>query len=178
MISPIFCPARSVRDTVIGPTIDHAAQDNKRLSVIYADLNRCKQVNDQFGHKAGDCYLKLISQRFLAQIRSCDTVARIGGDEFLLIVPLSAGVESTEEIVARLRSCFDSPFHVDEVRLVGSASFGSAIYPDDGLTADDLKRNADYAMYLAKKAESETVQGTEKQAAITASEMQPALQLN
>ena len=150
-------PNRRLCESRLAMAIGDAARDNKRLLVIYVDVNRFKQVNDQFGHKVGDCYLKLISQRFLAQLRPCDTVARIGGDEFLLIVPLRLETESTDEIVSRLRSCFDSPFHVDEARIMGSASFGAAIYPFDGSTADDLKRSADYAMYLEKKVDSVAV---------------------
>lgn len=159
-------PNRRLCETRLALAIDQAAKDGKRIAVIYVDVNRFKQVNDQFGHKVGDSYLKLISQRFLAETRPCDTVARIGGDEFLLIVPVGEEAEGAEEIVARLRSCFDSPFHCDEVRIDGSASFGAAVYPYDGTTADDLKRNADYAMYVAKKTESDNARQAESAAVI------------
>jgi diguanylate cyclase (GGDEF)-like protein len=168
-------PNRRLCENRLNAALEQASQLGSRLAVIYVDVNRFKQVNDKYGHKTGDLYLRLIGQRLLTQIRPTDTLARIGGDEFLIIVPLSANAESHELLAARLRACFDQPFPIDDGQIEGSASFGVAIYPDDGTTAEDLKRNADYAMYLAKRSAGDLTRPEGDLAVITPGELKTAL---
>jgi len=115
-------------------------------------------VNDQHGHRIGDLYLQQISARLLAAKRQNDTLARIGGDEFLLIVPSSPSYENVEIMLSRLENCFAHPFSIEGRLIVGSASLGFARYPDHGRTAEALKLHADHEMYAfkRKKKKSET----------------------
>ncbi len=144
-------PNRRLCDSRFAKALEEAQQRNGRLAVIYIDVNRFKEVNDRFGHKVGDNYLKEISARLLRQIRPTDTLARVGGDEFLLISPFATTFDQTDAIAARLKSTFDEPFVIDGHCIQGSASFGVATYPENGTSAEALKRNADHAMYLAKR---------------------------
>ncbi len=120
------------------------------VAVIYIDINRFKQVNDRFGHKIGDAYLRSIGGRLKEKLRSGDTVARIGGDEFLAIAPNLASQEEAQLLLERLQGCFEQPFSLEGQHLVGSASFGLACYPEQGENPEELKRYADHAMYLQK----------------------------
>ena len=122
-----------------------------RVAVVYIDINRFKQVNDRFGHKIGDAYLRAIGSRLKEKLRPGDTLARIGGDEFLAIAPDLASFEDAQLLLERLQHCFQQPFTLEGRRFEGSASFGLACYPEQGENAEELKRVADQAMYLCKR---------------------------
>ena len=144
-------PNRRLCDDQLRRSLVEAQQHAVHLTVLYIDVNRFKHVNDRYGHKVGDLYLKAISTRLHAQIRTSDMLARIGGDEFLVIAPQAAAGEERSALSERLKACFDDPFYLEGNRIEGSASFGLATYPEHGTTADELKRYADHAMYLAKR---------------------------
>jgi len=129
----------------------HAARETAGIfGLIYIDLNEFKQVNDLHGHLVGDMYLQEVSQRMKRQLRPGDVLARLGGDEFAVLLSEVRNRAEVEEITARLEACFLEPFIGDEYILHGSASFGSALYPEDADSADSLLRSADAAMYVAK----------------------------
>jgi diguanylate cyclase (GGDEF)-like protein len=128
----------------------HTAGDS--FGLIYFDLDGFKQVNDHHGHRVGDEYLQLVAQRVKAQLRSQDKLARLGGDEFAVLVPLVRGRADLEEIVARLQASLREPLEVEGSPLPCSASFGVAMYPQDGSTRDELLDIADAAMYSNKLA--------------------------
>lgn len=130
--------------------IHSARQSASVFGLIYIDLNEFKQVNDVYGHQAGDLYLQELTQRMKAQLRPGDTLARLGGDEFAVLVSQVRNRSEVEEIAVRLECCFDEPFQGDGYRLHGSASIGIALYPDDANSADSLLRAADSAMYAVK----------------------------
>lgn len=130
--------------------IHRARQDATVFALIYLDLDYFKQVNDRHGHQAGDAYLQQVANRIKRQLRPGDLLARLGGDEFAVIVPNVRGRGEVEEIVRRLETCFQSPFLVEGHSLKGSASIGTALYPQDGDTDDELLSAADGAMYEAK----------------------------
>jgi len=119
--------------------------------LIYIDLNDFKQVNDRFGHQAGDVFLQKAADRMKHQLRPADMLARLGGDEFGVLVPVIHNRSGAEEIALRLEHCFDEPFMVADHVVGGSASIGIAIYPTDGTTDDALMSVADAAMYGKKR---------------------------
>jgi len=131
--------------------IRRAREDATVFALIYIDLDGFKQVNDRYGHQAGDAYLQQIANRMKRQLRPGDLLARLGGDEFAAIVSNVRGRAQVEEIARRLESCFQSPISAEGHSLRGSASFGIAIYPADGETEDQLLSAADTSMYVAKK---------------------------
>ena len=122
------------------------------FALIYIDLDGFKLVNDSYGHNVGDLYLREAVSRMKAQLRLGDMLARVGGDEFAVLVSRITHVDGAKEVVRRLQHCFDAPFDVDGRRVTGSASFGISICPHDGLTKDSVLKAADTAMYAAKAA--------------------------
>jgi len=130
--------------------ITRARRNNTRLGVSVLDLDRFKTVNDSLGHSAGDRLLVQVTERLSRAVRRPDTLARMGGDEFTLLLPELA--EGAEAIVAeRILDAFVQPFEIDGHRLRISPSIGIATYPDDGDVFEHLLRCADVAMYRAKE---------------------------
>ncbi len=107
-------------------------------------------MNDIYGHHVGDHYLQNVSSRMKRQLRNGDLLARVGGDEFAVLVRIVGSQADVEEVALRLEHCFDDSFTVDGCVLHGSASVGLALYPEDGVTKDSLLSAADAAMYMAK----------------------------
>ena len=123
-----------------------------RFGLIFIDLDRFKQVNDRCGHQAGDRYLREAALRMQGQLRPGDLLARLGGDEFGALIRAVRNRGDVEEVAHRLEEAFAHPFTVHGAALHGSASFGIAVYPDNGCTRDELMLAADAAMYQAKYA--------------------------
>jgi diguanylate cyclase (GGDEF)-like protein len=130
--------------------IEDARQKASIFGLIYIDLDQFKQINDVHGHKIGDWYLLEVAQRMKCQLRSVDILARIGGDEFAVLVPSVRNRADVEEIAERLERCFEKPFAVDGMTLQGASSVGIALYPENGKTRDSLFHTADTAMYSLK----------------------------
>jgi diguanylate cyclase (GGDEF)-like protein/PAS domain S-box-containing protein len=128
-----------------------AARRKQRLGLALLDLDRFKLINDGLGHAAGDTLLKEISRRFRESVRGEDTIARIGGDEFLLLLRDVASADEAEHVVRRVVESLRTPFDVGGQEVFVSASAGISIYPEHGRDADDLIRRADAAMYAAKQ---------------------------
>jgi diguanylate cyclase (GGDEF)-like protein len=132
--------------------IQAARQSAGIFGLLYIDLNDFKQVNDLYGHHAGDLFLQEVALRMKRQLRPGDTLARLGGDEFAVLVPNIHHRTDAEEIALRLECCFEQPFEGDSFVVIGSASIGVALYPEDGTTKDSLLSMADSAMYTVKQA--------------------------
>jgi len=141
---------RFAMEKTLNAQIQIARQSAGVIGLIYIDLNEFKQVNDAYGHHAGDQYLQELTRRLKAQLRPGDTLARLGGDEFAVLVSRIRFRADLEEIAARLQSCFDEPFAGEGYELRGSASIGIALYPQDANSASGLIRAADAAMYAIK----------------------------
>ncbi|SDU35716.1 putative bifunctional diguanylate cyclase/phosphodiesterase [Halopseudomonas salegens] len=135
--------------------LQHALEKIRRrggyLAVLFIDLDRFKTLNDSHGHSFGDEVLKAVTRRLQVRCRSEDTLARLGGDEFLLILEQLGSAERAEQVANELLELFREALILPDGREVFvGASIGIAVHPGDGLTGDELVRNADAAMYLAK----------------------------
>ena len=131
--------------------LDMAAQQENTLAFVYIDLDRFKPVNDLYGHAAGDAVLMQAAKRILAEIRPTDTLARIGGDEFVMILTSQPQPEKASIVATRIIEALRRPFQVEGHRIEIGASVGVSLYPEDGADADTLMRAADAAMYRAKE---------------------------
>ncbi len=131
--------------------IAHAKRDGSKLAVIAIDMDDLKVLNDSFGHHIGDKALQTLASRFAEQIRSSDTVARFGGDEFAIILSPVSGKDSAEEVVSNLIQSLDEPMKEEGIDFKLGASFGIAIYPDDNEAADSLLELADKNMFKNKR---------------------------
>jgi diguanylate cyclase (GGDEF)-like protein/PAS domain S-box-containing protein len=129
----------------------HLAQRHKSLvATVLIDLDNFKTINDTFGHEAGDVVLKVVARRLQASVRDSDTVARMSGDEFVLILANQPSLRFTLRMVERLRQSFAIPVAFNNREITVGASVGVSLYPHDGTTAADLVRAADLAMYHGK----------------------------
>ncbi len=131
--------------------ITHTQRANNHMAVCYLDLDGFKPVNDQFGHQIGDLLLIEITQRIKDCLRAGDTVARIGGDEFVLLLLGFSAPGECQSVLARILNEVAEPFFISQHSLNVSASLGFTFYPDDQADADTLMRHADQAMYIAKQ---------------------------
>ncbi len=132
--------------------IEEARANAGIFGLVYVDLDGFKQVNDIYGHHMGDLCLKEVSRRMKQQLRSHDLLARLGGDEFAVLLPKVPSRVGVEEIVQRLEHTLSEPLILEGRILQCSASFGIALYPEDGATGDSLLSAADSAMYIVKNA--------------------------
>jgi diguanylate cyclase (GGDEF)-like protein len=152
-------------EKLLNAMIERARRDAGIFGLIYVDLNEFKQVNDMYGHQAGDQYLQEVALRFKRQLRPGDTLARLGGDEFAVLVPDVRNRAEVEEIAVRLESCFADAFLEGRHELHGSASVGIALYPEDAATRDGLLSAADAAMYAAKQSRKRDIVSADSKAA-------------
>ena len=142
-------PNRILLADRIGQAMSKVTEQGGCFSLMFIDLDGFKPVNDAFGHHLGDRLLREVALRLREQLRSQDTLARIGGDEFVLLVRLLEP-DDAPQVAARQVSLLSKAFRVDEHDLLISASVGIALYPGNGLSAEELLMNADAAMYHAK----------------------------
>ncbi len=131
--------------------LNKSTEDKEMLGVIFMDLDGFKKVNDNLGHIAGDRLLQGVAKRLKEYMRNKDVIARIGGDEFTILISKIKNRESIVEIAQRVLDIFKYPYNIDGCNLYISASIGIAIYPQDGVNSDILLKNADIAMYSAKE---------------------------
>jgi diguanylate cyclase (GGDEF)-like protein len=132
--------------------IAHARRTQSLAALLYLDLDNFKTVNDSLGHTAGDELLRDVAARVGQSVRSTDTICRLGGDEFLLIVGDMADSDAVAATAAKLLELLADPFYVQGVEMTTSCSLGIALFPDDGGDFDTLLKRADMAMYRAKDA--------------------------
>ena len=128
-----------------------AERMQQRFALFYLDLDDFKHVNDSHGHHVGDLLLAEAAERLKVRVRSSDTPARVGGDEFTLLLANVRSDKDVEKIARDLVHSLKEPYHPEGIRCVIGASIGISLYPDDGTTPDELMRHADAAMYSAKQ---------------------------
>ncbi|MNC54844.1 putative diguanylate cyclase YegE [compost metagenome] len=127
-------------------------REQRKLSLLFIDLDRFKAVNDQHGHGAGDWLLKQVASRMGAVLRESDTASRIGGDEFVILLPDARKMEDAVFVAEKIRKVLDMPFVMDDgVELDISSSIGVVMYPDQADNERDLLHFGDEAMYRAKQ---------------------------
>ena len=134
----------------IKQTLLQSARNQEQTALMFIDLDKFKPINDTFGHKAGDAVLKYVADRLRNSVRASDTVARIGGDEFVIIVPNLASCDAFNIVAERILSSLQEPMLIEGQSLTIGASIGIAIYPDDAEDEERLKQAADAAMYQIK----------------------------
>ncbi|RTZ40626.1 sensor domain-containing diguanylate cyclase [Candidimonas sp. SYP-B2681] len=127
-----------------------AKRDQGRLSVLYIDLDKFKQVNDRLGHGVGDLLLQEVAKRLKQCVRDSDTVARVGGDEFVVLLQSIAMPQHATMVAEKIRRIVSAPLLLDGHKLNIVPSVGIALYPEDGNTDDQLLQHADRAMYVKK----------------------------
>jgi diguanylate cyclase (GGDEF)-like protein/PAS domain S-box-containing protein len=135
----------------IAQAISLAHRQRKSIAVLFLDLDRFKYINDSLGHAIGDKVLQSVSRRLLASVRGSDTVSRQGGDEFVILLSEIAYPEAAAVSAQKILTLINQPQTIDGYDLHINASIGISIYPEDGIDAETLIKNADMAMYNAKE---------------------------
>ena len=143
-------PNRRLFNVLVQHGIDVALRNKDHLAVIFLDLDQFKQVNDTLGHNVGDTLLQMVAQRLRKIIRQSDTLARIGGDEFNMLIEGFQNRTAMEPILQKIIESFNLPFICADNEIRITASMGIALFPDDGESILKLTKNADLAMYRAK----------------------------
>jgi diguanylate cyclase (GGDEF)-like protein/PAS domain S-box-containing protein len=144
-------PNRLLFNDRLTQAIERARRNKQRLAVMILDLDRFKLINDSLGLASGDQVLRAVGERLVGLLRRSDTVARLGGDDFLLLLPGVDGAESAAKVAQKLLDAFARPLAIDDQELHVGASLGITLYPHDGEDAETLIRNADTALYRAKE---------------------------
>ena len=126
-------------------------RNQQKVGIAMLDLDNFKKVNDTLGHDVGDLLLQAAAKRLSAALRKGDTVARFGGDEYVLIIPDLKTIEDAIPVAQKIVDSFRKPFLIDKHQLFVTTSIGIAVYPNDGTDGDILLKNADKAMYQAKQ---------------------------
>jgi 5-methylcytosine-specific restriction protein A len=145
-------PNRNLFSDRLGIALAQARRNQRTVGVAMLDLDKFKDVNDTLGHDVGDLLLKAATERLNAALRKGDTIARFGGDEFVLILPDLKTIENAIQVVQKIVDSFYKPFLINTHQLIVTTSIGVAVYPDDGTDEAMLLKNADIAMYQAKQA--------------------------
>ena len=127
-----------------------AKKTNKKIAILFLDLDKFKQINDSLGHEAGDLLLVEASKIFSTNIRSTDSVFRLGGDEFLILLEDITDVSQVDKVIRKIFDAIKTPIEYKDKKMQISVSIGVAIFPEDGTSPDELVKASDVAMYVAK----------------------------
>ena len=144
-------PNRRLFNERINLEIARAQRNKQKIGIMLFDLDHLKKVNDSYGHNVGDLLLQAVAQRLLGLLRKSDTVARMGGDEFLLILPEMHQPQDAIQTGERILNALSTPFLLEGYEVSITTSIGISFFPDDGDDVNTLVKNADIAMYKAKE---------------------------
>ncbi|QDZ29740.1 EAL domain-containing protein [Noviherbaspirillum sp. UKPF54] len=151
-------PNRNLLHDRLQQAMANARRNDQIAAVVFIDLDQFKFINDSLGHQVGDELLKVIGARLRASMRACDTVARQGGDEFVLVLDNHRSCEAITDTVRRVIALVAEPWSAKGLELQVTCSVGVSVFPDDGSDAETLLRHADSAMYKAKELGRNTFQ--------------------
>ncbi|WP_165602591.1 EAL domain-containing protein [Candidatus Terasakiella magnetica] len=143
-------PNRRLFSDRLNMAVERAKRHDDRLAIMFVDLDHFKKINDTLGHSIGDALLEEAAERLKHCTRGEDTVARMGGDEFILLFPEIEAVEEVTKVAQRVIEAFSQPFHLMGHKLFVTASLGISVFPDDGGDVETIIKNADAAMYRSK----------------------------
>ena len=144
-------PNRRLLEDRLTQALALSYRNRKSTAVMFVDLDRFKTINDSLGHAVGDQLLKEVAARLVNQLRIGDTICRIGGDEFVVVLPEVKRSSDVAHVAQKVIEQLSQPVVIEERELLVTCSIGIAVYPDDGRDAESLIRNADAAMYHAKE---------------------------
>lgn len=145
-------PNRSLLMERLRRAIPHAQRNRKKVAVLFLDLDRFKRINDTLGHQAGDQLLCIVAQRLTACVRAEDTVARLSGDEFVVVLEEIQDADTLPAIARKIVTSLAQPLMLEGHEVAVTTSIGISLFPEDGKLPGDLIKHADSAMYLAKEA--------------------------
>jgi len=145
-------PTRGLLKDRMEQALERSVREDKKTAVLTIDIDHFKQINDTYGHAAGDACLKAVAERLSSKIRSVDTMARTGGEEFVAVIGGLGNASHAELIAKALLGLFDEPVKLPECEIPVTVSIGIAIFPDDAYDCETLKKRSDEAMYAAKRA--------------------------
>lgn len=143
-------PNRRLFNDRLASMLSRAAENQQRFSLLYLDIDHFKLVNDTFGHSTGDQLLIEVTERLQKHADERDTISRLGGDEFILLLP-QTDTSKAAEFAQRILDCFNTPFQFNGEELFITPSIGISLYPSDGQDAETLIKNADLALYRVKE---------------------------
>jgi diguanylate cyclase (GGDEF)-like protein len=143
-------PNRTLLLDRLDRALAQAERDDRHVALFFLDLDKFKDINDCFGHAFGDLLLKAVGQRLNSVIRKNDTMARFGGDEFIILLPAVTQVGEIKLVAEKVVAAMSQPFFLEGERVKISTSVGIAMSPLDGKDAGTLLKRADTAMYIAK----------------------------
>ncbi|WP_297447090.1 EAL domain-containing protein [Acidiferrobacter sp.] len=149
-------PNRLLLSDRLDQALVQARRAGDRVALLFLDLDGFKTINDSLGHATGDLVLKAVAQRLTTSLRATDTVARQGGDEFVVVLTGLATLEAVDQVTQKLLTNLIAPYSVQDRILYVGASMGITVFPDDGVDRDTLLKNCDIAMYRAKEAGGNT----------------------
>jgi diguanylate cyclase (GGDEF)-like protein len=152
-------PNRALFRDRMGMALERAKRQGLRVGLLLLDLDRFKPINDELGHEAGDRVLCALVDRASGAVRKSDTVARLGGDEFAVLVPDMESPDEAMLVAEKILQAVCRPLTVEKREVAVSTSLGVAVYPDDGLSLEELLRKADAAMYEAKRKSGRRARG-------------------
>lgn len=150
-------PNRALLSDRLQQALATAKREHKHVAIMFTDFDNFKPINDSLGHAIGDKLLQKSAERMQGCLRESDTIARIGGDEFVILLPNTESENDARIVAEKIRQSIDIPFEIEDNTLKTTVSIGIAIYPEHGENEIQLSKNADCAMYHAKQAGRNTV---------------------
>lgn len=160
-------PNRHRLRNLLDTAMDEAREAGTSMALLYLDLDGFKAANDTCGHEGGDALLREVARRLRETLRQGDAVARVGGDEFVVLLPGCSTGDAVQAIADKVRAALRVPYRIGDRDVLLSASIGIAAYPVDGATPDALLRHADKAMYTAKRAGGDRLAASSDEARAT-----------